>query len=79
MVQVRTRDDNAVIDTWLDGKPFVHWAGKQSSLDIPKEWSLPDRWRAGIGANQSAVTFHSVRLRPVSEGSAAAAEAKALK
>jgi hypothetical protein len=73
LAQVRTREDNAVVDTWLDGKPFVHWAGKQSSLDISKEWSLPERWRAAVGANQCGVTFHAVRLRPV-QGEPAAAE-----
>jgi hypothetical protein len=65
LAQVRTRDDNAVIDTWLDGKPFVHWAGKQSSLSTSKGWELPERWHVGVGAYESAVTFHTVRLRPV--------------
>ena len=64
-------DDNAVIAILgLDGKPFIHWSGKQSSLDSPKEWSLPERWRAGVGANQCGVTFHTVRVRPVEAGTA---------
>jgi serine/threonine protein kinase len=65
LAQVRSHDGNAVIDTWLDGKPFIRWAGKQSALDIPKEWSLPEHWHAGVGANWSGVTFHKIRLRPV--------------
>ncbi len=79
LAQVRTRDDDAVIDVWLDGKPFVHWAGKQASLDTSPIWTLPERRRVGIGANQNGVTFHTVRLRPVSEGSLPAAEATSSK
>jgi hypothetical protein len=74
LAQVRTRDGDAVIDTWLDGKPFVHWAGHQSSLELSKGWTLPERWRVGIGANQNGVTFHTVRVRPVTEGSTPAPE-----
>jgi len=29
---------------------------------------LPERWRAGVGANRDGVTFHAVRLRPVGVG-----------
>ena len=54
LAKVRIRDDNAVIDTWLDGKPFIHWAGKVSSLDNSKEWSLPEHWHVGVGANKRA-------------------------
>jgi hypothetical protein len=64
-VQVRTNGDCAVIDVWLDGKPFLHWTGLQSSLSLAACWMLPERNRAGIGANQSNVTFHTVRFRPV--------------
>ena len=74
LAQVRTHDGNAVIDTWLDGKPFIHWAGHQSSLELSKDWSLPERWRVGIGANQNGVTFHTVRVRPAADSAAPAAK-----
>ena len=55
------------------------WECTQSSLDLSKYWSLPERWRVGIGADQNGVTFHTVRLLPVNEGAAPAAEAKSSK
>jgi len=75
LTQFHAPDGNAVIDIWLDGKPLLHWAGKPSSLDLPEEWSLPERWRVGIGANRDGVTFHTVRLRPVDAGKRPAVEA----
>ncbi len=67
MVQVRTQGDQATIQVWLDGKPFTSWSGLQGSLGEDPAWAFPKRNRVGLGANQSNVTFHQVRLRPITE------------
>jgi hypothetical protein len=57
---------NASVEALLDGTPCVQWSGKQSALHIWDGWALPQSQQLGLIANESAVTFHSVKLRPVS-------------
>jgi len=64
LAQVRTGREQVSINVWLDGKPFLRWSGRQSQLALDTSWSLPQRNRVGVGANVSAVTFHTVRVRP---------------
>jgi len=56
----------ATVEALLDGSPCVRWSGKQSALHIWHGWRLPHPKQLGLIANESAVTFHSVKLRPVS-------------
>jgi len=58
-------DDDAVIDVWLDGRPYVRWSGRASLLDLGA-WKFPEPRHVGLGANRALVTFHSVRLQNVS-------------
>lgn len=57
---------DVLIDVWLNGKPYVRWWGRESSLSLDA-WKLPVPRRVGVGANVSVAKFHSVRLRKVSE------------
>ena len=66
LVRVRTDGGSATVEALLDGNPCVRWSGKQSALHIWGGWRLPQAKQLGLIANESAVTFHSVRLRPVS-------------
>ncbi len=60
-------DGTASIDVVLDGKPYLpHWEGNPSSLKLHNNWSLPNPGQPGLGAWQTATTFHSARLRLVS-------------
>jgi hypothetical protein len=67
LIQVRTQGDHASICVWLDGKPFTSWTGLQASLGDDPGWALPERNRAGLGANEGNVTFHRVMLRPAAD------------
>lgn len=60
----RIDDHDVLIDVWLDGRPFVRWSGKESSLDLAS-WKFPERRRVGLGSNHGVVVFHAVRLKKV--------------
>ncbi|MCY2990065.1 MAG: hypothetical protein NTY19_19655 [Planctomycetota bacterium] len=60
----RSDDHDVLIDVWLDGRPFVRWSGRESSLDLAK-WTFPELRRVGLGSNVGLVKFHTVRLRKV--------------
>ena len=62
----RIDDHDVLIDVWLDGKPFVRWAGRESALGLAL-WKMPEPRHVGLGANRCLVTFHSVRVRPISQ------------
>jgi hypothetical protein len=64
LARVRTAGQQVSMGVWLDGKPFLRWSGRASQLGLDPSWSLPERNRLGVGANVSAVTFHTVRVRP---------------
>jgi hypothetical protein len=65
-VSVRPTQDTVSISVQLDGKPMIHWEGKQSSLGLNSRWALTAPRRLGIGAEQSAVVFQEASLRMIS-------------
>jgi hypothetical protein len=56
-------DHDVLIDVWLDDRPLVRWAGRESSLSLDPVWNLPTRGHVAIGANKSFVTFHTLQMR----------------
>jgi serine/threonine protein kinase len=62
-VQVLLEGDGVTINAQLDGESLLSWKGKQQSLKQREGWKLPDARRLGLGAWDSPVTFHNVRLR----------------
>jgi hypothetical protein len=59
--------ERASIDVVLDGKPYLpHWEGSPASLSASNFWPTPNPKGFGLGAQESDVTFHAVRLRMVS-------------
>ena len=66
-VNIRDATDVDIIVT-VNGKEIVSWRGKQSSLSLRPEWNLDKGLCFGLGSNQAAVIFQSVRLRKLGEG-----------
>ncbi len=56
------------IETYLNNKLLMTYYGDGSNLSLPQQfWSLPGTNSLGIGAYNSATTFHQIRIRlPVS-------------
>ncbi|MDP6046152.1 MAG: discoidin domain-containing protein, partial [Phycisphaerae bacterium] len=61
-ISVRLTNENAKITATLNGKPFVTWSGKQSSLSLYSRWSMSSR-NFALAAYSSQVVWHSVRLK----------------
>lgn len=59
---VRVRKDE--VQALLDGKLLTCYRGNGENLALLDLWRLPDREAIGIGAWDSATTFHSIRVRP---------------
>jgi hypothetical protein len=72
---VRVRRDR--VEALLDGKVLTTYKGDGSDLSLLNLWTLPESAALGLGAWNSATTFHRVVVRPV-KGSpqVAAADAK---
>ena len=59
--------DRASIGVVLDGKPYLPlWEGNPARLSASKFWPMPNPKGLGLGAQESDVTFHAVRLRMLS-------------
>ena len=57
------------VTTFLDDEQVVNYQGEGSDLSVVDVWQMPSPNVLGIGAYESATTFHCIRLRPL--GSAA--------
>ncbi len=68
LARVRVCGDVAAIEVLLDGEPHLTWAGSTTALRCKPTWALAELGRAGIGAYNVPVTFHSARIRSVSGG-----------
>ncbi len=66
LASVRTEGENVAIEVALDGRPYVRWAGKQSSLSTGIGWWLPGQNRPALGSNNGRVAFHTASLGLVS-------------
>ncbi len=62
-IHVGLHESNAEITVNMDGKPYIHWKGRQMDLNVPGNYGLPDPTLFGLGAVESAVTFQVVRIR----------------
>jgi len=60
MVRVR----RGRVDAFLDGKQLTSYEGDGSNLSMLDLWMLPNSQVLGIGAYNSATTFHRIRVRP---------------
>ena len=69
LVRVRIEGEAAAIEVLLNGSPYLRALGRRNSLAVSRPWQLPQSNRPALGANASAVTFHTARLR-VAGGSA---------
>ena len=49
LISVRTKDRDASIQAWLDGKPLIAWKGKQNALGLAPVWQLPTAGGPGWG------------------------------
>ncbi|MCO6453794.1 MAG: hypothetical protein J5I93_00625 [Pirellulaceae bacterium] len=63
LAEVRVRKDR--VEALLDGKPLVAYRTDGSDLALLDLWRLPDTGSLGLGAWDSATTFHRVRMRPL--------------
>ena len=53
------------VDAFLDGKRLTSYEGDGSNLRMNTLWELPDKRALGVGAYDSATTFHRIRVRPI--------------
>jgi hypothetical protein len=68
--EVRVRKDR--VEALLDGKQIVSHRTDGSDLNLLNLWRLPDAKSLGLGAWDSATTFHRVRIRPATGNAMAA-------
>jgi hypothetical protein len=66
---VRHGDEAEVIVT-LNGRPYIKWKGPASALARAEAWKLPDGRCPGLGACNSTVVFHTVRMRTLTDAAA---------
>ena len=59
MVRVR----RGRVEAFLDGKQLTSYEGDGSNLSMLDLWKLPNSQALGIGAYNSATTFHRIRVR----------------
>ncbi|MCX5684517.1 MAG: hypothetical protein NT049_12635 [Planctomycetota bacterium] len=71
LVRVLLGSDEAEVIVTLKGKPYIKWKGPPSALARSAAWKLPDARCPGLGSCDSAVIFHSVRMRTLPVAAAA--------
>ncbi|TWT97299.1 DJ-1/PfpI family protein [Neorhodopirellula pilleata] len=54
------------VAAFIDGVNVVTYQGDGSDLSLLPLWQLPSQFQLGVGAYQSAVTFHRIELREAS-------------
>jgi hypothetical protein len=62
-VGVRVEGDEAAVNASLEGRRLIEWKGRKSALSNSRDWLMPQRGLVGLGAYESKVVFHRVRLR----------------
>ena len=65
-VTVKTSGGAADIDVRLDGKPYFHWQGANSSVSLWDAYKLPPGNRLGLGAWGGEIVFKSAHVRMLS-------------
>jgi hypothetical protein len=61
-VRVRIEGANAQVQVDVNGRKIIDWKGKQASLTAWTGWPVKSK-TFGLGACQTAVTWHAVRVR----------------
>ena len=61
-ISVRLKGDTVDIKAMLNGKKFIAWSGKQSSLSLYYSWKMKSKTFA-LGTHSSEVVWHAVNLR----------------
>lgn len=64
LIEVEFDKNQASIGSQLDGRPFLKWKGRPSSLSLLDFWKLPRNDAIGL-VSFSKVDFHRVALRPL--------------
>ena len=65
------------IRAFIDGNLIAEQATAGVEFDLPTVWQLPDNASLGLGAYSAETVFHSVEVRPVGDGRALLATARA--
>jgi len=66
LVRVEIKEDNADIDTRLDGQTLIQYSGPLKKLSTHKDWRLSSLKTVGLGAQGSQIVFHQARLKMLS-------------
>ncbi|TWT86221.1 motility-associated ABC transporter substrate-binding family protein [Neorhodopirellula pilleata] len=64
LIEVDVKGDSATISSTLDGRAFVKWSGKTTSLSMLDMWKLPSTENVGL-VTYAPTTFHSISLTPL--------------
>ena len=64
-VKVRSKQNMASIEVFLNNKPIIRWQGNESSLSLRQGWSLQPQ-RIGFGTWKIVATFYSAKLKMIS-------------
>jgi tetratricopeptide (TPR) repeat protein len=64
--KVTVSKDQGKIEVFIDGKPFVSWAGPQSALSVWPSWQQSPARRISLGCRGSTAVFSVVRLNMLS-------------
>jgi hypothetical protein len=65
-VRVELAEDAARLSIALDGRPYIVWQGRQSSLSQGPAVVMPNPRAIGLGAHGSQIIFHTARVRMLS-------------
>ena len=65
LIAVRLEGNKAKIDVSLDERLILSWQGRQESLAVEPNWSLPKAYRPGIAGNQTDIVYHSATVRVI--------------
>jgi hypothetical protein len=66
-VRVELAEDAARLSIALDGRPYIVWQGRQSSLSQPSALVMPNPRAIGLGAEGRQIIFHTARVRLLSD------------
>lgn len=62
-VHVEVAGDDAAVKVQLNGRDYLAWQGKRSSLTVTRDFALARPGALGLGAYETMAVFHVARLR----------------
>jgi hypothetical protein len=65
-VRVRVTGNQAQVEIDLNSRSLIRWQGQSTSLHVNNDWNLPNPRTLGLATQNSAIIYHSSRLKLIS-------------